>query len=64
MHHIDFKNDHRSFQNFNKKNDYVFYSNVYNLSDEDYDSLNTDYNILKEFKNNNIQVILYILKEK
>ena len=64
LHHVDFKNDYRSFQDFNKKNDYVFYSNVYNLSDEDYDSLNTDYNILKEFKNNNIQVILYILKEK
>jgi len=64
LHHVDFKNDYRAFKNFNKKNKYVFYSNVYNLSDDDYKSLDTDYSILKEFKNNNIQVILYILKEK
>jgi hypothetical protein len=61
---IDFSNDQRAFLKFTSNNTYVFYSNVYNLTDEEYKTLDTDYRILKEFKKNNITVILYILKEK
>jgi hypothetical protein len=61
---IDFSNDQRAFTKFNTKNKYVFYSNVYNLTDQEYEILDTNYTILKEFNKNNITVIIYILKEK
>jgi hypothetical protein len=61
---IDFRGDPRAFANFNTINKYVFYSNVYNLADSQYEILDTNYSILKEFNKNNITVIIYILKEK
>ncbi|PQB06509.1 hypothetical protein BST83_04525 [Polaribacter filamentus] len=60
---IDFRGDQRSFENFNTVNKYVFYSNVYNLTDSEYEILDTNYRILQEFNKNNITVIIYILKE-
>ena len=61
---VDFSEDKRAFISFNKKNKYAFYSNVYNLSDENLNILETNYSILKQFKKNNIIVIIYILNEK
>ena len=61
---INLNNDQREFVQFNAKNIYVLYSNVFNLTDEEYKILDTDYRILKEFNKNNITIIIYILKEK
>ncbi len=61
---VDFKGDTRSFQQFNKKNKYVFYATVFNLSDDELKSLENDYTILKEFNNFNIAINIYILKEQ
>jgi hypothetical protein len=61
---IDFSTDQRTFLKFNAKNKYVFYSNVYNLTDKQYEILDTNYSVLKEFNKNNITVLIYILKEK
>lgn len=61
---IDFSKDQRAFTKFNTKNKFVFYSNIYNLTDEEYEILDTNYSILKEFNKNNISVTIYILKEK
>lgn len=60
---IDFSSDQRSFSKFTGKEKYVFYSNVYNLSDDEYKTLENNYIILKEFNNFNIKIIIYILKE-
>lgn len=61
---VDFKGDTRSFQKFNKKNKYVFYATVFNLSDDELKSLENDYDVLKEFNNFNITINIYILKEQ
>ena len=61
---IDFSGDQRSFLKFTGKEKYVFYSNVYNLSEEELKSLDNNYTILKEFNNFNINIKIYILKER
>lgn len=61
---IDFSGDKRSFAKFTGKNKFVFYSTVYNLSDENYNTLETNYRILKEFSNYNITITIYILNTK
>ena len=53
---IDFTNDQRSFAHFNEKNNYVFYSNVYNLSDNDYSNLEKKYTEIKRFQRFGIYV--------
>ena len=61
---IDFNGDNRSFQKFNRKNKYVFYATVFNLSDDELKSLENDYTILKEFNNFNITTNIYILNKQ
>ena len=61
---IDFSGDQRSFLKFTGVEKYVFYSNVYNLSEEELKSLENNYTILKEFNNFNINIKIYILKER
>ena len=46
---IDLTGDYRSFAHFNKVNKYVFYSNVYNLSDKEYRILEKNYQEVKRF---------------
>lgn len=46
---IDLTGDYRSFAHFNKVNKYVFYSNVYNLSDKEYRILEKNYQEIKRF---------------
>lgn len=58
---IDFSGDKRAFVKFDGKNKYVFYSTVYNLSDEHYEMLNKNYTILKEFNKFSITNTIYIL---
>lgn len=47
---IDLNNDYRQFTDFDNNHDYVFYSNVFNLSDEDYDLIKNQYSVIKQFK--------------
>jgi hypothetical protein len=62
INNIDLNGDLRSFKKFNGNNKYVFFSNIYNLSDSEYDELDTKYTIIKQFKNNNIYIDIYKLK--
>ena len=61
---IDFFGDLRSFSKFSSKNKYVFYSNVYNLTDEEYDSLDENYIEIKRFQKFHIFIAIYQLKIK
>ncbi len=56
---IDLNGDKRRFKNFSYDTEYVFYSNIYNLSNEDYFKITNEYYPLKEFKNLNIYVRIY-----
>jgi hypothetical protein len=47
---LDLNNDYRQFVDFNNSYDYVFYSNVFNISDEDYYLIKNQYSVLKHFK--------------
>ncbi|WP_242118578.1 glycosyltransferase family 39 protein [Aestuariivivens sediminicola] len=55
---VDLNSDSRSFRGFSGTENYVFYSNVYNLSDEALEILNHNYHIIKSFKKNNIRIEL------
>lgn len=57
---IELNNDYRRFSEFNGENSYVLYSDVYNLSDENYAKLDKNYTLLKQFNNNNINTTIYI----
>ena len=46
----DLNNDKRQFVDFNNSYDYVLYSNVFNVSDEDYDLVRNQYSVIKHFK--------------
>jgi hypothetical protein len=61
---VDLRKDKRSFLYFTGKEEYVFYSTVYNLSDEEIKLLDNNYRILKEFNKFNINITIYILKDK
>ena len=61
---IEFNGDLQSFRHFNKKNSYVFYSNVYNLTDENYDFIQENYIEVKKFKRYNVYVSILKSKEK
>ncbi|NVJ88865.1 MAG: hypothetical protein HWD82_05440 [Flavobacteriaceae bacterium] len=61
---IDLSGDFRTFKRFHESHEYVLYSNVFNLSDEDLNILNKNYISIKEFNNFNIYIIIYRLKEK
>jgi len=54
--------DMRSFDSFSGNDKYVFYSNVYNLSDSDIEQLSINYFILKTFKKGKVRI--EILKRK
>lgn len=59
---VDLNNDQRRFEQYNEHNAYIFYSNVYNLSDAAYDDLDKNYTIIKQFKK--FRIHIYILKRK
>ena len=64
IHNIDLSKDQRKFASFNDTKKYAFYSNVYNLSDENLNKLEKEYTVLKQFNNFNINITIYTLKEK
>ncbi|MDO7137349.1 hypothetical protein [Algibacter lectus] len=53
---IDLNGDIRAFEGYSGDETYVFYSNVYNLSDEELQELQENYYTLKLFKKNNVRI--------
>ncbi|QAA82918.1 hypothetical protein EI546_14860 [Aequorivita sp. H23M31] len=53
---IDLNGDMRSFIEFTGEEEFVFYSNVYNISDEDLDALTREYQKLKSFEKFNVRI--------
>lgn len=47
---IDLNNDHRYFADFNNLSEYVIYSNVFNISDEEHDLVKNEYSVIKHFR--------------
>jgi hypothetical protein len=56
---IDLNGDFRRFPNYCAGAEYVLYSNIYNIVDEDYDTLIAEYDLIKEFKKSTVYVRLY-----
>jgi hypothetical protein len=48
---IDLNNDKRWFADFNDSSDYVIYTNLFNINDENYDLVKNKYQVIKQFKN-------------
>ncbi len=59
---INLDGDTRKFQHFDKNNSLVFYSNVYNITDEEYEVIQSNYQEIKQFESFGIYVTL--LKKK
>lgn len=59
---IDLNGDLRKMNSFSEEDNYVFYSNVYNLSNDEYSTLKTQYLEVKRFEKMHIYVS--ILKRK
>jgi hypothetical protein len=56
---IDLSGNLRKFEKYDSTNNYIFYSNIYNLSDEIYENLDTNYRIIKKFEKSRIHIIIY-----
>ncbi len=61
---IDLNHDTRHFSNYSGKSKYVIYSNIYNIDDHTYDSINNknNYELLKQFESHGI--FIKILKKR
>ena len=57
--YVDLGNDTRWFENYNGHNDYIFYSNVYNIPDSVFDTIHKDYTAIKTFKSFGVYVTIY-----
>ena len=53
---VELNNDKRTFQTFDSNNDYVFFSNVLVMYDDEYYSVMNDYVLVKQFKKMGIRV--------
>lgn len=53
---IDLSGDNRTFTEFTGEEEYVFYSNIYNLTDLNLSILNNDYVIAKSFESFNVRI--------
>ena len=60
---IDLNNDMRSLQGFDGSGDYLMYSNIFNISDEEYDLIKTNFSLMKEFNSRGVFVRIYKKKE-
>lgn len=56
---VDLSGDMRQFEEYNGINEYLFYSNVFNLNDETYENIDTNYTIIKKFKKLGIHIYIY-----
>lgn len=59
---MDLNNDYRRFKPYKHGAEYILYSNIYNISDEIYDTIHEKYDLVKEYKSHSIFV--HILKKK
>lgn len=59
---VDLSGNRNKFLNFTGDENFVFYSNVYNLSDKQHDLLENDYTVLNQFSKGS--VVIEILKKK
>ena len=53
---IDLSNDSRAFLNFKAEEPYVFYSNVYNLSDGEISLIDANYKTIKVFRSGTVKI--------
>lgn len=56
---VDLNGDHRQWADFTGKEKYVFYSNVFNLPDEDIDLIHRNYRMVKQFGKMGVRTELY-----
>jgi hypothetical protein len=56
---VDLNNDYRQFVEFDNSCNYVLYSNVFNISDEDYDLIRKHYSEIKKFKSGLVYIDIY-----
>lgn len=56
---VDLSGDLRQFEKYNGENRYLFYSNVFNLDDETYENIDTNYSTIKKFKKLGIHIYIY-----
>lgn len=56
---VELNGDLRSFSKFSGKEPYVFYSNVYNLSDNEFDILYKNYTLLQTFRSGQIRIEIW-----
>lgn len=58
---IDLNHDMRNFDNYNGKDRYVFYSNIFNIEDTQYDEIHDkeNYKEIKRFENNGVFVVIF-----
>lgn len=61
---VDLNNDHRRWAEFTGNEPYVFYSNVFNLSDEEIDLIHRDYRLVQSFSSFGVRTELYEKKEE
>lgn len=50
MDETDLNGDYRKFSSFTNDQEYVLYSNVFNVSDEEYHIIHNDYTVIRQFK--------------
>ena len=61
---VDLNDDHRRWAEFTGNEPYVFYSNVFNLSDEEIDLIHRDYRLVQCFSSFGVRTELYEKKEE
>jgi hypothetical protein len=61
---VDLNDDRRQFRDFNNSTSYVLYSNVFNVSDTDYDIIKNDFSVEKHFKTGQVYIDICRRKAK
>ena len=58
---IDLNGDPRNFDNYDGKSNYVFYSNIYNITDKEYDEIHNleYYKSIQHFENKGVFITIY-----
>lgn len=59
---LDLNHKTDKFSNFDQTKEYVFYSNIYNIGDNEYETIINNYEVIKQFKKMNI--FIWICKKK
>ncbi len=59
---VDLNGNLENFEAYNATNEYFFYSNVYNLTDEMLQNLDENYQLIKTFKKKGVYINLYQIK--